>query len=43
MVHFFGYSRFGAKLTRSKVDQREQLGFGTSARLHWEEGDPDFM
>lgn len=41
--HFFGYSRFGAELTKGKVDQREQFDFGTSAEIRWKEGDPEFM
>ena len=42
-AHFFGYSRFGAELTKGRVDQREQFDFGTSAAPRWKEGDPDFM
>ncbi|EKM54798.1 uncharacterized protein PHACADRAFT_258905, partial [Phanerochaete carnosa HHB-10118-sp] len=42
-AHFFGYSRFGAELTKGKVDQREQFDFGTSTGPRWKEGDPDFM
>lgn len=41
--HFFGYSRFGAELTKGKVDQREQFDFGTSSEIRWKEGDPEFM
>lgn len=41
--HFFGYSRFGAELTKGKVDQREQFDFGTSAEVRWKEGDPKYM
>ena len=41
--HFFGYSKFGAEMTKGQVDQREQFDFGTSAGVRWKEGDPDFM
>lgn len=44
--HFFGYSRFGAELTKGKVDQREQFDFGTplaAAHNRWKPGDPDFL
>ncbi|KAF7790079.1 hypothetical protein EIP86_001029 [Pleurotus ostreatoroseus] len=40
--HFFGYSRFGAELTKGKVDQREQFDFGTPYEFRWKEGDPDY-
>ena len=41
--HFFGYSRFGAELTKGRVDQREQFDFGTSATVRWQPGDSDYM
>ena len=41
--HFFGYSRFGAELTKGKVDQREQFDFGTSVVSHWKAGDPEYL
>ena len=41
--HFFGYSRFGAELTKGKVDQREQFDFGTSLVSSWKPGDPDYL
>lgn len=44
--HFFGYSKFGAELTKGKVDQREQFDFGTpysGADGRWKEGDPEFL
>ena len=41
--HFFGYSRFGAELTKGKVDQREQFDFGTSLVSRWQPGDPDYL
>lgn len=41
--HFFGYSRFGAELTKGKVDQREQFDFGTPFAARWNSGDPDFL
>lgn len=41
--HFFGYSRFGAELTKGKVDQREQFDFGTSLQSKWEPGDPEYL
>ena len=41
--HFFGYSRFGAELTKGQVDQREQFDFGTSSEVRWQPGDPDYM
>lgn len=41
--HFFGYSRFGAELTKGKVDQREQFDFGTSLVTNWKPGDPDYL
>lgn len=40
--HFFGYSRFGAELTKGKVDQREQFDFGTPYEFRWKQGDPDY-
>lgn len=40
--HFFGYSRFGAELTKGKVDQREQFDFGTPYEFRWKEGDPAY-
>ncbi|EKM54780.1 uncharacterized protein PHACADRAFT_258873 [Phanerochaete carnosa HHB-10118-sp] len=41
--HFFGYSRFGAELTKGKVDQREQYDFGTSLQSKWQPGDPEYL
>lgn len=41
--HFFGYSRFGAELTKGKVDQREQFDFGTSVASTWKSGEPDYL
>ncbi|KAI0088096.1 hypothetical protein BDY19DRAFT_994506 [Irpex rosettiformis] len=42
--HFFGYSRFGAELTKGKVDQREQFDIGTPREERgWKPGDPEFL
>ncbi|KAL4246597.1 iron/ascorbate-dependent oxidoreductase family protein [Abortiporus biennis] len=42
--HFFGYSRFGAELTKGKVDQREQYDFGTQyGENGWKPGDPEYL
>lgn len=41
--HFFGYSRFGAELTKGSVDQREQYDFGTPYESIWQPGDPEFL
>ncbi|GJE92847.1 clavaminate synthase-like protein [Phanerochaete sordida] len=41
--HFFGYSRFGAELTKGRVDQREQFDFGTSTASKWQPGDPEYL
>ena len=44
--HFFGYSRFGAELTKGKVDQREQFDIGTpleNTEGRWKPGDPEFL
>ncbi|KAI0694266.1 Clavaminate synthase-like protein [Cytidiella melzeri] len=45
--HFFGYSRFGAELTKGKVDQREQFDIGTpynkAVEGRWSPGDPEFL
>jgi isopenicillin N synthase-like dioxygenase len=44
--HFFGYSRFGAELTKGKVDQREQFDVGTpysAVQDRWKPGDPDYL
>ena len=38
--HFFGYSRFGAEITKGEVDQREQFDFGTHYDDNWKPGDP---
>ena len=38
--HFFGYSRFGAELTKGAVDQREQFDFGTHYDDNWKLGEP---
>ena len=46
MVHsaqFFGYSRFGAELTKGKTDQREQFDFGTPYENQWKPGDPEYL
>lgn len=40
--HFFGYSRFGAELTKGKVDQREQFDFGTEKERAWKDGEPEY-
>ena len=40
--HFLGYSRFGAELTKGKVDQREQFDFGTPHETRWAEGTPEY-
>ncbi|KAJ3551960.1 hypothetical protein NM688_g4409 [Phlebia brevispora] len=40
--HFFGYSRFGAELTKGKVDQREQFDFGTLYEESYRPGDPEY-
>ncbi|KAI0633491.1 Clavaminate synthase-like protein [Trametes polyzona] len=40
--HFFGYSRFGAELTKGKTDQREQYDFGTPYESHWKPGEPEY-
>ena len=44
--HFFGYSRFGAELTKGKVDQREQFDIGTpldKVEGRWKPGDPEYL
>ena len=41
--HFFGYSRFGAELTKGKTDQREQYDFGTPYESTWKAGEPEFL
>ena len=41
--HFFGYSRFGAELTKGKTDQREQFDFGTPYNDQWQPGQPDYV
>ena len=41
--HFYGYSRFGAELTKGKVDQREQFDFGTTYQARWKPGDRDYL
>ena len=41
--HFFGYSRFGAELTKGAVDQREQLDFGTHYADAWSPGEPEYL
>lgn len=44
--HFFGYSRFGAEMTKGKADQRELFDFGTPyAPLEgrWKPGDLDYL
>lgn len=41
--HFFGYSKFGAELTKGAVDQREQYDFGTPYETIWKPGDPEFL
>ena len=41
--HFFGYSRFGAELTKGKTDQREQFDFGTPYDGQWVPGQPDYV
>lgn len=44
--HFFGYSRFGAELTKGKVDQREQFDIGTPLERtegRWNPGEPEFL
>ncbi|CAL1706053.1 unnamed protein product [Somion occarium] len=41
--HFFGYSRFGAELTKGKTDQREQFDFATPYENQWKPGDPEYL
>ncbi|GJE89980.1 clavaminate synthase-like protein [Phanerochaete sordida] len=41
--HFFGYSRFGAELTKGAVDQREQFDFGTHYPDVWVPGQPEHL
>lgn len=41
--HFFGYTRFGAELTKGKTDQREQFDFGTPYENQWEPGQPEYL
>ena len=41
--HFFGYSKFGAELTKGKTDQREQYDFGTTYENKWKPGDPEYL
>lgn len=41
--HFFGYSKFGAELTKGKTDQREQYDFGTPYEGGWQFGDPEYL
>ncbi|EKM54796.1 uncharacterized protein PHACADRAFT_258899, partial [Phanerochaete carnosa HHB-10118-sp] len=41
--HFFGYSRFGAEITKGQVDQREQLDFGTHYEDTWKPGEPEYL
>ncbi|KAF8916668.1 hypothetical protein CPB85DRAFT_1374548 [Mucidula mucida] len=40
--HFLGYSKFGAELTKGKVDMREQFDIATKHECRWKEGDPDY-
>ena len=41
--HFFGYTRFGAEITKGKTDQREQFDFGTPYENRWQPGDPEYL
>lgn len=41
--HFFGYSKFGAELTKGRTDQREQYDFGTPYENGWKSGDPEYL
>ncbi|KAF9029538.1 Clavaminate synthase-like protein [Hymenopellis radicata] len=40
--HFLGYSKFGAELTKGKVDMREQFDIATKHECQWKDGDPDY-
>lgn len=40
--HFLGYSKLGASITKSVVDQREQFDIGTEHICRWKKGDPDY-
>ncbi|EIW82880.1 Clavaminate synthase-like protein [Coniophora puteana RWD-64-598 SS2] len=41
--HFLGYSDLGAEITKSRIDYREHIDFGSDHETQWKSGDPDYL